>query len=115
MATAVTLKAEKGKKTWIAAVAGRSRKFGLEREFLGPLQAAGQKKTKEYVLDDGLYEVCELDKRSFLRVADGKPAKISKPKLLAALEELDAKRKAEEAKVDQAIARFNQEGGFTLN
>ncbi len=61
-----------------------------------------------------MYEVCELDRRRYVKVEDGKVEKISKPKLLAALQELDDKRKAEESKLDSQIARFNSEGAFRI-
>ncbi len=115
MTILMSLKWEKGSKTWVAAILGRSRKFGLDREFLGPVQSTG-KKTKEYIVDDGgLYEICELGKRSFLHVLEGKPKRISKAKMLVAIQAMEDKKAVEMSKVDDVIARFNQEGGFTLS
>ncbi len=122
----LTLACEPGKKTWVAHISGRSKKFGFKREFLGSYGGKAGGKA-EYVLEEGLlYEVCECDTRRFVKWVDGGVVEVSREDVIGAFLDKAAKaRKAAEARaakaqamtdeIDSRIARFNSEGGFTLN
>jgi hypothetical protein len=102
----LTLSSEAGKKTWVAKLIGPHPKFGLDRQFVPRgLISGGQ---AVYLLsDDGIYEVCEADVRTILKIdKDGiQPISPSDALLLIA---------SQSQSLDDVIARFNTEGGFSL-
>jgi KaiC/GvpD/RAD55 family RecA-like ATPase len=132
----LSLKSEPGKKTWLAVVVGRSVKYGLDRRFVATI--GGEAGMKKYILDgDALYEACEAGEKHFLIVKDGAAEKLTREegwrlvleKAAVAKRERDrqetereARRQKEEAErervsreMDERIARFNTEGGFSFN
>lgn len=117
----LALNYKRGQKTWVAVIGGKSRKFGLEREFVACFSCmpANRKKTsgiREYLLEEGIaYEVCELDERGFAKVVDGVITPIAKAQLLEIIEEREAQKRQTQAEIDNAIVRFNAEGGFSRN
>ena len=119
----LTLKYERGHKTWVAFITGRSRKFGLAREFVA--HCSYDSNGRMYLVEPGLYEICEVDQRSFIRVADS-VEHLDKTAFVQALKDAEAAqaRGDEEAKakaekwdntIDERIARINGEGGFSFN
>lgn len=63
MAVLITLNWKKGK-TWVAAITGTDRKFGLKRDWCS-MQSKEEEKAA-YVLDDGIYE-CQDGKEPYPR------------------------------------------------
>lgn len=125
------------RKTWVAFIHGRSRKWGLDREFVGALggrprfEEGEVEATADYLLEQGaVYEVCEMGKRRFVIVElkTGRVVDIGRDFVLAFARHREEsrdqareaeRRRAEEERrraagdIDQAIVRFNAEGGFT--
>lgn len=114
------LKYEKGQKTWVAIIEGRSRQYGLAREFIGAMQNKEQAGVADYLLeDDGVYEICELGARKFAYVQKETLVEIAQDKVVRILKRRELKKRREEKKItneiDQRIIRFNAEGGFSQN
>lgn len=140
----LTLKAQAGKKTWVALILGRARGYGLAREFIESMDERTAPE-RRYLLDEpGLYELCEEGERRFLMVrpdiANYTPVPMSKEEAwrhaikegakakrrrsreaTARRRQLELECQARQAEaervsgeVDDVIARFNAEGGFRL-
>lgn len=123
------LEYEKGKKTWIAAIMGLEKKHGLEREFIGSLggRPKGKKGIAEYILDDGLFEVCEKGERGFIEIKNGEVLALTKEEALKVIDVLEAEKKKRQKVLDDALdqrltnlaqespIRFDSEGGFSQN
>lgn len=108
----VAIEWERGKKSWVAVIKGRSRKWGLEREFVSAIEGRrGQDKgVLEYALEEGcIYEFCEKGERRFGVVRDGEVVPIDGKQ-----EVLEAISRAFDA-IDGVIRRINGEGAFSDN
>lgn len=104
------------RRTWLAEIQGRSKKWGFAREFV----AAAAKKLRggiaEYLIDeDRLYECAEDGERYFVMVKDGAVQRLDKPAAIAVLEAIERRDREAAGEIDARIARFNAEGGFSLN
>ena len=89
-----------GKPSYIARVNGTNRRYGMDREFVDPSETEmernrhGNIKGKgiakhTYKLDNGLYEVKEYGKKSYITVTDGNKKKISEKKAKKLAEEIE--------------------------
>ena len=104
------LKRIPGKKTWVAAITGKCRKFGLSREFLGSLSRYSD--SSDYLLEDGcLYEVCEMGIRYFGEAIVDVFVLITRENAIRKAGEIELARNEE---IDDAIDRinFDAEGGI---
>ena len=63
-------------KSWIAKITGKHERFGLDRQFMDPVNEG--RMYNVYELADGVYEVCNGGDRYFIRVAGGQIETISK-------------------------------------
>ena len=115
----IAIKYRPGKKTWVAAIGGKSEKFGVDRNFInafGGSRKRGGTGEAEYLLrEGGLYELCGEDERVFVQVRNGDPVTISREEMLAILETIEAKKQSVTDDIDARIARINGEGGIEWN
>lgn len=114
------LECQRGRKTWCALIHGQDRKYGLKRQFVASIERTNDGKGNgavEYLLEpEGLYEFAEKGVRGWCTVeADGTVVKLSKVEALSRVTAMTAKQKALDDEVNNKIARFNQEGGFSYN
>jgi len=108
------LKNQPGAKTWVAFVTGRSRKFGLAREFVAAAVCHGDE--RGYLPEcEGIHEICEAGERPFALIVGDTLAPMTRDEVLAHIKAEEQKKKAMQEEIDQRIARINSEGGFTLN
>lgn len=80
-------------KTWLARVTGLGGKYGIEREFLGPiarnLSDSGKTGDAIYAVPDGIYESNEGRRRlgrKFWHVVDGHPDEINREQMIKIME-----------------------------
>lgn len=129
MAILLTLKYVPNNKTWVAQITGKSKKFGMKREFVVSMnKVQGSSGDAEYLLcGDGIYEVCEQGVRRYVK-AHGKTvteltaeefgeeferlAKAQAERRKKVLKRKQKRREAMDLALDQRIARINNEGGI---
>lgn len=78
---AIGYSGKRGGKVWVAAILGTHLSYGMERDFLDGVATDKDAKftairkrkgiwTEQYDLSPGIYELCQYDVRSFIRVSD---------------------------------------------
>lgn len=129
MAILMTLKYVPNNKTWVAQITGKSRKFGMKREFVVSMDKVPRSEGEaEYLLcGDGIYEVCEKGVRRYVKAKGKTVTELTREEFGEEFENLLKVQAARRARVqkrkrkrleamdlamDQRIARINNEGGI---
>jgi hypothetical protein len=103
---------------WVAAITGLSKQFGLERDFLAPVDK--KKGQSCYQLAENvLYQVQPTDgeERHFLWVDGDMTGTLGTDDAMALVAAMEARKSKVDEEVDAALRRvnFNSEGGFSRN
>lgn len=67
--TITTTEGSRNNKSWVAKIDGRHERFGLNRVFINEIEDDYRDKT--FILENGIYEVCDAGDRDFLQVVNG--------------------------------------------
>jgi len=75
----LTIDTHRNHKSWVAQIKGKDAQYGFARKFISATENG------KWLLEDGLYDVCDKGSRSYIRVKNGVQEDITKNDVTAAL------------------------------
>jgi hypothetical protein len=93
----LTITCEPGKKSWVCQILGRGQEYYFDRCFLDAVSRPkkGEAGSSEYILDEGLYEICELNQRRYMLLGkEDAVEEIDRERAVREMLSLEKKRKA---------------------